>query len=258
MQEFWIIGGGKFGRRAAETIGRAGPAADILIVEKDPRRCQTLIADGFPVIVGLHWYIASPPQQLSGDSFVPPYIDDIREAMADERLAAVPEPKDKTAAGAASFVAGGLILFNSFRLPGLPTINVPLVVGTGIFLAAFFFVIVTIGIRAQKAPVLTGKQVIHPNHIHLCKVAFTPSPSEIKRNIAILKAAVEADALLGGAIRFEGEMLDPPMFGKALQSLLRARALRSLSEQDTRFALEILKKLPVRVIRENWPYGVVV
>ena len=50
MQEFWIIGGGKFGRRAAETIGRAGPAADILIVEKDPRRCQTLIADGFPVI----------------------------------------------------------------------------------------------------------------------------------------------------------------------------------------------------------------
>jgi citrate lyase beta subunit len=110
----------------------------------------------------------------------------------------------------------------------------------------------------EAAMGLTGKQVIHPNHIHLCKVAFTPSPSEIKRNIAILKAAVEADALLGGAIRFEGEMLDPPMFGKALQSLLRARALRSLSEQDTRFALEILKKLPVRVIRENWPYGVVV
>lgn len=110
----------------------------------------------------------------------------------------------------------------------------------------------------EAAMGLTGKQVIHPNHIHLCKVAFTPSPSEIERNIAILKAAVEADALLGGAIRFEGEMLDPPMFGKALQGLLRARALRSLPEQGTRFALEILKKLPVRVIRENWPYGVVV
>jgi len=65
-----------------------------------------------------------------------------------------------TVAGAVSFVAGGLILFNSFRLPGLPTISVPFVVGTGIFLAAFFFVIVTIGIRAQKAPVLTGKQVL--------------------------------------------------------------------------------------------------
>ncbi len=102
---------------------------------------------------------------------------------------------------------------------------------------------------------LTGKQVIHPNHIHLCKVAFTPAPSEVERNIAILKAAVEADALLGGAIKFKGEMLDPPMFGKALQSLLRARALCELSSENTDFALEILKQLPVRVIRENWPYG---
>ena len=105
---------------------------------------------------------------------------------------------------------------------------------------------------------LTGKQVIHPHHIHLCKVAFTPSPSRIQRNIQILKAAVEADALLGGAIKFEGEMLDPPMFGKALQSLLRARALAALSPEDTDFALEILKQLPVRVIQENWPYGTVI
>ncbi len=107
----------------------------------------------------------------------------------------------------------------------------------------------------ERALGLTGKQVIHPNHIHLCKVAFTPSPAQIQRNIAILHAAVDADALLGGAIRFEGEMLDPPMFGKALQGLLRARALNALGPEDTHFALEVLKKLPVRVIRENWPYG---
>jgi citrate lyase beta subunit len=68
---------------------------------------------------------------------------------------------------------------------------------------------------------LSGKQVIHPSHIHPCKVAFTPSPTEIKTKIAILKAAIEADALLGGAIKFDGEMLDPPMFGKALQTLSR-------------------------------------
>jgi citrate lyase beta subunit len=107
----------------------------------------------------------------------------------------------------------------------------------------------------EAAMGLTGKQVIHPNHIHLCKVAFTPAPSQVQRNISILRAAVEADALLGGAIRFEGEMLDPPMFGKALQGLLRARALRALSQDDTQFALDILKKLPMQVIRENWPYG---
>ncbi len=104
---------------------------------------------------------------------------------------------------------------------------------------------------------LSGKQAIHPSHIHPCKVAFTPSPSEIRTRIRILEAAIEADALLGGAIRFEGEMLDPPMFGKALQTLLRAHALHALSEADTAFAVEVLKKLPAQVVRENWPYGVI-
>ena len=104
---------------------------------------------------------------------------------------------------------------------------------------------------------LSGKQVIHPSHIHPCKVAFTPSPSEIKTKIAILKAAIEADALLGGAIKFDGEMLDPPMFGKALQTLLKAHALHALSEADTAFAIEVLRKLPEQVVRENWPYGVI-
>jgi citrate lyase beta subunit len=102
---------------------------------------------------------------------------------------------------------------------------------------------------------LTGKQVIHPYHIHLCKVAFTPSPNEIDRNVRILQAAIDADALLGGAIKFEGEMLDPPMFGKSLQTLLRAYALKSLSDENKSFALDVLKQLPVHVIRENWPYG---
>jgi len=104
---------------------------------------------------------------------------------------------------------------------------------------------------------LSGKQVIHPSHIHPCKVAFTPSPSEIKTKIAILEAAIEADALLGGAIKFRGEMLDPPMFGKALQTLLRAHALHALSAEDTDFAIEVLRKLPAQVVRENWPYGVI-
>jgi citrate lyase beta subunit len=104
---------------------------------------------------------------------------------------------------------------------------------------------------------LSGKQVIHPSHIHPCKVAFTPSPSELATRIAILRAAIEADALLGGAIKYDGEMLDPPMFGKALQTLLRAHALHALSPQDTAFAIEVLRKLPEQVVRENWPYGVI-
>lgn len=109
----------------------------------------------------------------------------------------------------------------------------------------------------ESAMGMTGKQVIHPSHIHPCKVAYTPSPTDIKTKSAILKAAIEADALLGGAIKFNGEMLDPPMFGKALQTLLRAHALHALSDSDTCFAMEVLKKLPAQVVRENWPYGVI-
>jgi citrate lyase beta subunit len=109
----------------------------------------------------------------------------------------------------------------------------------------------------EAAMGLSGKQVIHPSHIHPCKVAFTPSPTEIRTRIAILRAAIEADALLGGAIKFEGEMLDPPMFGKALQTLLKAHALHALSDEDTAFAVDVLRKLPEQVVRENWPYGVI-
>lgn len=107
----------------------------------------------------------------------------------------------------------------------------------------------------EAAMGLTGKQVIHPGHIHLCKTAYTPSPTEVNQKVRILKAAIEADALLGGAIKFEGEMLDPPMFGKALQTLLRARALRALSDEDMTFAIHVLELLPAQVIRQNWPYG---
>lgn len=109
----------------------------------------------------------------------------------------------------------------------------------------------------EAAMGLTGKQVIHPGHIHLCKVAYTPSPTDVQHKIRVLKAAIEADALLGGAIRFEGEMLDPPMFGKALQTLLRAHALRALNDDDTEFAITVLQRLPAQVIRQNWPYGVI-
>lgn len=104
---------------------------------------------------------------------------------------------------------------------------------------------------------LTGKQVIHPNHIHLCKLAYTPSPRDIARKIAMLKAAINAGALHGGAIKFESEMVDPPMFAVGVQTLLRAQAFHALTEEDTSFLLMLLQMLPAQVIREHWPYGVI-
>lgn len=50
MRSVWIIGGGKFGRRAAETIGGVDSDADILIVEQDPSRCRALKNRGLRVI----------------------------------------------------------------------------------------------------------------------------------------------------------------------------------------------------------------
>ena len=103
---------------------------------------------------------------------------------------------------------------------------------------------------------MTGVQTCALPIFHLCKTAYTPSPTEVNQKVRILKAAIEADALLGGAIKFEGEMLDPPMFGKALQTLLRAHALRALKDDDMKFALHVLELLPVQVVLQNWPYGV--
>ncbi|MHB0989523.1 MAG: NfeD family protein [Bellilinea sp.] len=63
-----------------------------------------------------------------------------------------------TAAGIASFIAGSLILFNSARAPGFPSVSVPLVIGTGVFLALSFSIIISFAIRALKAPAVMGKE----------------------------------------------------------------------------------------------------
>ena len=65
-----------------------------------------------------------------------------------------------TLAGTVSFIAGALILFNSVRVPGIPTISIPLVIGTGLFIASTFFAALTIALRAQVAPVITNQMLL--------------------------------------------------------------------------------------------------
>ncbi len=65
-----------------------------------------------------------------------------------------------TAAGIGSFIAGSLILFNSVRAPGFPSVSVPLVIGTGVFLALSFSIIISFAIRALKAPAVMGKETL--------------------------------------------------------------------------------------------------
>lgn len=65
-----------------------------------------------------------------------------------------------TLAGIGSFIAGSLILFNSVRIPGVPVISIPLVIGTGVFLAVSFSIIISFAIRALKAPPRMGDMML--------------------------------------------------------------------------------------------------
>jgi membrane-bound serine protease (ClpP class) len=65
-----------------------------------------------------------------------------------------------TIAGVGSFIAGGLILFNSPGVPSFQRVSVPLVVGASIVTAAVFFVILTFAIKAQRRPVNTGREAL--------------------------------------------------------------------------------------------------
>lgn len=58
--------------------------------------------------------------------------------------------------GTISLIVGGLVLFNSPGVPAFQRVSVPLVVGTGILIAASFFFLVSLGLTSRKLPVATG------------------------------------------------------------------------------------------------------
>ncbi|MCC6146943.1 MAG: nodulation protein NfeD [Anaerolineaceae bacterium] len=78
-----------------------------------------------------------------------------------------------TIAGAVSFIAGALVLFNSVRMPGFPPVSVPLVVATGLILAASFFAIITFAIRVRHAPVRTGRESL-PGQVGIARSEINP------------------------------------------------------------------------------------
>jgi membrane-bound serine protease (ClpP class) len=63
-----------------------------------------------------------------------------------------------TAAGVASLVVGGLVLFNSPSVPSFQRVSVPLVVGMSLVTGLTFFGILLIALRAQRSPVLMGHE----------------------------------------------------------------------------------------------------
>jgi membrane-bound serine protease (ClpP class) len=65
-----------------------------------------------------------------------------------------------TMAGTGSFIVGSLVLFNGIQNMGFPAVSIPLVISTGLVIGGLFFGIVTIGLRAQRKPVSTGKDTL--------------------------------------------------------------------------------------------------
>ena len=61
-----------------------------------------------------------------------------------------------TAAGVASLIVGGLVLFNSPSVPSFVRVSVPLIIGTSIATGAIFFTIMIFAVRAQITPVRMG------------------------------------------------------------------------------------------------------
>jgi membrane-bound serine protease (ClpP class) len=65
-----------------------------------------------------------------------------------------------TVAGMISLVVGALVLFNSSKTPDFLHVSVPLVIGTAIATAGFFFAVVTFAMRARMLPVRTGQEAL--------------------------------------------------------------------------------------------------
>jgi membrane-bound serine protease (ClpP class) len=63
-----------------------------------------------------------------------------------------------TAAGVSSLIVGSLVLFNSPQVPAFQHVSVPLIVASSLITGGIFFVIMTLGVRAQKTPVKTGME----------------------------------------------------------------------------------------------------
>lgn len=69
-----------------------------------------------------------------------------------------------TAAGVGALIVGALVLFNSPGVPQFQRVSLPLVIATSIVIGVSFAVLVGIGLRAQRAPVLTGQEALPGTH----------------------------------------------------------------------------------------------
>lgn len=69
-----------------------------------------------------------------------------------------------------------------------------------------------------------GKGCIHPRQIAVAHDAFAPSPGELSRARAIVRAFEEAEAMGRGVVSIGSKMIDPPVVKRALRTVRLAGA----------------------------------
>jgi membrane-bound serine protease (ClpP class) len=79
-----------------------------------------------------------------------------------------------TAAGTISLIVGALVMFNSPNVPSFQRVPVPLIIGASVSSGMIFFVIMLIGVRAQKTPVSMGTESL-VGRMGIARTGLAPS-----------------------------------------------------------------------------------
>jgi len=69
----------------------------------------------------------------------------------------------------------------------------------------------------------SGKAAIHPSQISVIHEAFTPDPKEVKKALAVMRGAREAEERHLGVVSVDGRMVDAPVVAQAERVLELAR-----------------------------------
>lgn len=83
------------------------------------------------------------------------------------------------------------------------------------------------GLREQAALAVSlgfsGKAAIHPSQIRIIHEAFSPTEKEVRKAVAVVKAAREAAERHSGVVAVDGKMVDAPVVAQAERTLELAR-----------------------------------
>jgi membrane-bound serine protease (ClpP class) len=112
-----------------------------------------------------------------------------------------------TAAGLASFIVGGLVLFNSPNVPGVARVSVPLVIITGVVMAGIFFTIMTFALRSRHAPLRMDRRLI-VGQVGVTRSALNPNGTVQVGGELWTARLADGEPLIPNGAPVEVEMVD--------------------------------------------------